>query len=40
MIADKDTDAPQGYREGIRAQDIIGPILMLERLGAPLSLPG
>ncbi len=40
MIADKDTDAPQGDREGIGAQGITGPILTLEGPRAPLSLPG
>ncbi len=40
MIADRDTDAPQGHREGIGARDVTGPILTLEEPGAPLSLLG
>ncbi len=40
MIADRDTNAPQGYREGIGAQGVTGPILTLEGPRAPLSLPG
>ncbi len=40
MIADRDIDAPQGYREEIGAQGVMGPILTFEGPGAPLSLPG
>ncbi len=40
MIADRDTNTPQGHREGIGARGITGLILTLEGPGAPLSLPG
>ncbi len=40
MIANRDTDALQGHREGIGARGVTGPILILEGPGAPLSLPG
>ncbi len=40
MITNRDTDASQGYREGIGARGVTGSILMLEGPGAPLSLSG
>ncbi len=39
IIADRDTDAPQGHREGIGVRGITGPILTLEGPGAPPTLP-
>ncbi len=40
MIADRDTNVPQGHKEGIGARGTTRPILTLEGPGALLSLPG